>query len=410
MNKTQAVTLLVDPTSTIQNATRIDALDALRGIALLGILFVNFSFFAMPNGSFGSYIDLAFPGRLDRWAQFLTEALCDGKFILLFSFLFGWGFNSQLQNRDDSQCRARFFRRLLGLLTIGLLHACFLFVGDILVTYALLGIPLYWVRHWSPSRLVVAASVMWLVSVFGHMILGFLPITRSENMDVFRETLRIHTEGTIGEIIWFRIQSLVGLYLITPLLFMPQVFGMFLVGLASAKHHARSGMERLQVFARFVLVAFWSPAIVGNLAYPWLGSLADVGPDTTLGILALGGRALFAPMLSLVYLSVAAKFLTHPAAGRWTRFLAGEGRSTLSLYIGESIVMGFLFNSYGLAWYGKIGPAFGIGVCIVVYCFLLVIMNTWLRYFRMGPFEWMLRCITEWKWITIRIIRKQDDR
>jgi len=220
---------------------RIEALDALRGIALLGILFVNFSFFAMPDGSFGSYIVLAFPGRWDRGADFLTQALCDGKFILIFSFLFGWGFYSQLKNGDNSQSMVRFFRRLMGLLVIGLLHACFLFVGDILVTYAILGIPLYWVRHWSPSRLIVLAGVMWLGSILGHLTLGLLPIPRSDTLEVYKEVLRIHTQGTIGEILLFRLKSLAELYVITPLLFMPQVFAMFLIGLASPSIMRKQG-------------------------------------------------------------------------------------------------------------------------------------------------------------------------
>jgi len=148
-----------------------------------------------------------------------------------------------------------------------------------------------------------------------------------------------------------------------------------------------------------VLLAFWLPAVAGNIAYPYLSKLAYARSDATLAMLGLGGRALFGPMLSLVYLSVAAKFLTHPKALRWIRFLAGEGRSTLSLYIGESVVMGMLFNSYGFAWYDKIGPAMGIGVCVFVYCLLLVLMKIWLRIFRMGPLEWILRCFTEWKWI-----------
>ena len=241
-----------------------------------------------------------------------------------------------------------------------------------------------------------------MISLLGHLSLGFLPVPRTETLDVYQETLRIHTHGTFGEILWFRVETLVGLYLITPLLFMPQVFGMFLVGLASAKHHEGSGMDGLRVVAGYLLVAFWLPAIAGNLAYPWLGMLADERADATLRMLGLGGRALFTPMLSLVYLSVAATFLTHPTGFRWAKYLAGEGRSTLTLYIGESVVMGLLFNSYGFAWYGKIGPAIGILICIGVYVLLLLAMKAWLRFFRLGPLEWLLRCITEWKWIAFR--------
>jgi len=208
----------------VKKSTRIETLDALRGIALLGILFVNFSFFAMPVGSFGSYIDLRFPSVQDRWAKFLTEALCDGKFILIFSFLFGWGFHAQLHSGDSQSNRRRFLRRLCGLLVIGLLHACFLFVGDILVTYAILGVPLFRLRNWAPKHLLIAATCMWLFSVLGHLLLGTIPIPRAESLDAYRDALRIHRQGSLAEIVGFRIEALIGLYVITPLLFMPQVF------------------------------------------------------------------------------------------------------------------------------------------------------------------------------------------
>ena len=191
--------------TTLRQSTRIEALDALRGIALLGILFVNFSFIAMPEGSFGTYIDLQFPSDWDRWAQFLIEALCDGKFILIFSFLFGWGFYSQLRSGDTDANRWRFFRRLGGLLLIGLLHACLLFVGDILVTYAILGVPLFWMRGWSARKLLIAASCMWLVSLLGHVLLGFVPFSQAISLDSYQDALRIHTQGTLVERVRFQI-------------------------------------------------------------------------------------------------------------------------------------------------------------------------------------------------------------
>jgi uncharacterized protein len=386
-----------------KQVSRLETLDALRGIALLGILLVNFSFFAMPEGSIGTYGDLRFPTNWDRWAQYLTAAFCDGKFILIFSFLFGWGFYSQIRSGDNPANRHRFFRRLSGLLLIGLLHASLLFFGDILVTYAILGVPLYWVRHWNSRTLLIAATCMWLLSVLGHLLLGAISFPLLETLDSYSEILRIHTEGSFLEIIQFRLETLAGVYIITPLLFMPQVFGMFLVGLAAAKEYESKGVELIHKLAWVLMVAFWFPALIGNLTYPWLSSLEREYPVASLKYLSLGARGLFAPMLTLVYLSFAALFFKLAVGSRVAQIFGGEGRSTLSLYIGESLVMGFLFNSYGLAWYGQVGPATGIIICLVTYFLLMIAMKLWLNHFRMGPLEWMLRCITEWKWIAIRL-------
>ena len=92
---------------------RIPALDALRGFALFGILIVNAPFFLTPEGSFGNYSALTFPGWQNRAAEFLTAWLFDGKFILIFSFLFGWGLHTQMSR--GAEFKARYLRRLLGL-------------------------------------------------------------------------------------------------------------------------------------------------------------------------------------------------------------------------------------------------------------------------------------------------------
>jgi uncharacterized membrane protein YeiB len=92
---------------------------------------VNAPFFFWPEGSFGTYALQTFPGWPNRAAEFVTSWLFDGKFILIFSLLFGWGLHTQMGR--GSEFAPRYFRRLLGLFLIGLAHAIFLFVGDILV-------------------------------------------------------------------------------------------------------------------------------------------------------------------------------------------------------------------------------------------------------------------------------------
>lgn len=74
---------------------------------------------------------------------------------------------------------------------------------------------------------------------------------------------------------------------------------------------------------------------------------------------------------------------------------------SLSIYIGESVVMGFIALSYGLGLYGRISPAMALLVCITVYTTLMIAANLWLRFFRLGPMEWLLRSITEGRLITM---------
>src|SRR2546430_16440935 len=117
---------------------RIQALDALRGVAVAGILlanvFVFFGLFVLPSDRAA-----ALPtARLDAVASFLEKVFVDGKFYSVFSLLFGIGFGLQLA-RGGEAAVPRFKRRLRILLAIGAIHAFLIWAGDILMLYALLG-------------------------------------------------------------------------------------------------------------------------------------------------------------------------------------------------------------------------------------------------------------------------------
>jgi uncharacterized protein len=133
----------------------------LRGIALLGIFVVNIAFFAsgypfhlVPDPNHDSVIELFLPWLVD---VFVTM-----KAYLIFSFLFGYSFTLQLDSaaRRGVDFRPRFLRRLAGLFAIGLLHALLLFQGDILTTYALIGLVLFGLRRTSARTALVTAAVI----------------------------------------------------------------------------------------------------------------------------------------------------------------------------------------------------------------------------------------------------------
>ncbi|MBK8340624.1 MAG: hypothetical protein IPK99_11810 [Flavobacteriales bacterium] len=76
--------------------------------------------------------------------------LIDGKFYSIFSMLFGIGFGFFLAKGNDGLLR--FYRRMFILLIIGWLHLRYLWNGDILFLYAVLGLllPLFraaWGSH-----------------------------------------------------------------------------------------------------------------------------------------------------------------------------------------------------------------------------------------------------------------------
>lgn len=144
---------------------RIPTIDIVRGFALMGILIMNMpgfssSFFAEADGSH------LWTGRVDQMAEHVRDALFSGKFNSMFSLLFGIGFTIQfqrMQQRDPAHATALYLRRLIALFGFGLIHAIVLWPGDVLHTYAILGIVLVLgLRHVS-DRGIVALIVAGLL-------------------------------------------------------------------------------------------------------------------------------------------------------------------------------------------------------------------------------------------------------
>ena len=157
----------------VARTERIQVIDILRGFALFGILLVNMELFSHPFQQIMlGYDELT--SLADRLAVWGIELLAEAKFYPIFSFLFGLGFALQIQRAEQRGTRfvPFYLRRLFILLLIGLAHAIFIWVGDILVLYAFLGaILLLFFRRRSSRTLLIWAGIMLAVST---IIIGVL--------------------------------------------------------------------------------------------------------------------------------------------------------------------------------------------------------------------------------------------
>jgi uncharacterized protein len=377
---------------------RLPELDTLRGLSLFGVLVVNVPFFLTADAGLSTSLRSEATPWWDLAAAFVMHAFFEGKFILIFSFLFGVGFFAQMQRSQDF--RPAYYRRLLGLLVIGLLHAALLFVGDILVTYALLGLPLLWVRHWPAKKLLKAAGACWAVSVVVHVVLaGLLFSSDSTVLSDVEATTAIMREGSYAQIVEHRLGELAFVYAITPFFFVPTVFAMFMVGLAAAKTALHQGFDTPvnQASSGFVLRWCLLPAVVLNVAYAWLSLSSPLHQAIGFAL-----RGLAVPLLTMVYLALAVRCLSHPLALRLGTWAGGEGRMSLTIYVGESVLMGFLALSYGFSLFGRVGAAGQLALAAGVYLVLVIGSLLWLRVFKLGPLEWLLRSVTHGRLIAMR--------
>ena len=153
-------------------SSRIETIDAVRGIALLGIFVINLPDMAYPEDLVLYPGPPGVLGTLDQWALVLSEAFFSGKMRGLFALIFGISAALYLdkvrQSRGTTQAAKVFCRRLLWLGAFGLFNAyVLLWWGDILFQYAVLGFLLIPMLHLSWRTL--------LGIVFACMVLLCLP-------------------------------------------------------------------------------------------------------------------------------------------------------------------------------------------------------------------------------------------
>lgn len=379
-------------------SSRLAEIDILKGVALLGILLVNFAgfnsslFSAMPGGGL-----VTTSGGRDV-AALVVNWLVQGKFILIFAFLVGW--STYVQARQEGGFRGRWLRRLLGLLLLGVAHGIFLFSGDILATYALLGLfmlrPV--VREWPVRRVVRSAVILGAVSIAILAALSALLVAFPSGPDdapLFSDAARIYASGTFLEVSRQRALEFAVQVLVVVLLFGPMLLAAMRLGFAAAMTYAGVGVEAARPLARRLLPSLGSIGLLGNAAGAWASTRSDAWGSVG----SMAQAIVFAPMLSLAYISAAVLLLTPSTTARLGSTLGAAGRISLSVYLGQSVLMSLIFCGYGFGLFGKVSNAAGILLCLAVWAVLVVASALWLRSFRVGPAEALLRSITEWRWL-----------
>ena len=380
---------------------RIDLIDVLRGAALFGILAANMRALAAPWRIYDNP-HLLFPGFADRFVQGLIDVFISGKFLSLFSFLFGLGFAVQMTRAEARGARVRSFypRRLLVLLAFGIVHGALLFYGDILVAYALIGFILLAFRKRQPSTVLRWAIgmplVLTILGCIAFVVLQVIPLPSGKPMEEVREVTRlarVFREGGLFDVVaanflsWvsFVPKNLSVLFVLPAFLFGLWVWRRGIPQDPEAHVGALRRTCRLALPVGLALNAF---AIAEEILR---AGVRPRPPDLLL----------FAAALSRVYgtyvlaLGYAAGLTLLARQERWRRRLApaaAVGRMALTNYLLQSLVCVVLFTTTDL--YGKVGPALLIVPTIVVYAGQVWFSNWWLRRFRYGPMEWLWRSLT----------------
>ena len=386
---------------------RIQVIDALRGFALFGILFVNLEFFDYPITYMMQPHTWAAPDRVFEWVM---KVFFQGKFYTLFSFLFGFGFSIYLAKKTATgkSTTGLFARRLLVLLAIGFAHAYFIWVGDILNTYALFGFPLLLFRNRKPKTLLIWAAVLLLIPAMamtaGAMARTFIPEAAKKmeqgaqrNREYVGQmeasAMRTYSRGTFAEATRQRAWEFNTLF---SFVFFPgsQILAMFLVGLWAGKTGLFvDAAARLPWFDRMRWVGLGIGLPLSLLAL-WASEHAPPMQPSILGMVAAFSSVISHPAMAMFY-AFTVVILFHNVKWR-ARFdpIRSAGRMALTNYLIQSLICTTIFYGYGLGYFGRVPLRYLPLFVVVIYGVELAWSGWWLRRFEFGPAEWMWRSLT----------------
>lgn len=392
-------------TGPVGEGERRTVLDALRGLAIVGVLVANVFTFAYPMVSSSPQIAaLRGAGAADRVVQVAVGILVEGKFYAMLSMLFGMGL--MLQSRRVAERGGRFARlyarRLLILFAIGIAHGILLYSADILSFYALIALAATAFRGLSGRRLLGAAIAIFLI---GLLVAGFgvdsawppdwerlasgegtLPAPvgwalrqlATDSADFCRfmaDEQRIFQEGTWSEITKHRAYAYLLLFLPAKLTFLGLfVLGLFLFGMYLVDSRV---LDRLDSLRRFV----WPAILVGVLL-----EITGVVSRTV----AIAGSVL----LAAGYAAALARFCRRHPDALAVRALAALGRLALTNYLLQSVVYGLLFYATGFGLHARLTALELLLITLPLFLLQVTFSLLWLRRFQFGPLEWLWRSLT----------------
>jgi uncharacterized protein len=394
------------------------SLDAMRGFAVMGILAMNIIGFAMPEWAYVTPAAYGTDTLADKIAWAFSFIFIDGKMRGLFSLLFGASMMLVIDRaaaNGESPAQVH-FRRMAWLALFGLAHYFFIWFGDILFLYAMIGMIAFRFRDWTPKRLIKVALIifalglaLWGVQFGGLQAFQYFatrPDASAGMAQEFRKLmasadltfniapdLALH-RGSYGAIVMDKFDEWS-----TPFIMVLQSIGetlpLMMIGMAMQKSGFITGRWDAADYQR------WAKRMVplgllltAGLAV-WMAAV-DFDRITALAIFYFWG-GIPRLMLTIGYAALLILLIGHYRNHPMLMRVAAAGRAAFSNYLGTSIIMTTIFYGYGLGLFGDVGRA-GLWVFVLgAWAVMLLWSKPWLMQYHYGPLEWLWRSLARGK-------------
>jgi uncharacterized protein len=422
----------------LQQSERIKIIDAIRGIALLGILMMNIPYFGMP---FQEVFDLRvrneFSG-VNYYAWWTVNGLFEGTMRALLSMLFGAGCILIIQKLERKQVGLYaadiYYRRLIWLILFGMFNAFILnWPGDILFNYGLCGLFVFPFRNMKAKGLLVLSVVILALST----LLTTVPMYMAKSTRIKGEAalaleankVKLTADQQEEKQAWMAFQKkrdvnelrkeasetktdLQGSYLdvmttLAPFNIKFETIKMYKSFFWDAIAFMFFGMY---LFKRKILTAeksnrfYFITMIIGygiGLALNYFALRTMVTLQFDFSRLAdkmwVNPYQLKRVFLALGHLSLIMLLFKSGIIPWMFKAMARVGQMAFSNYLMQSIICTLIFYGYGLRWYGEFERYQLYILMAGIWLFQIAFSNLWLQYFRFGPFEWCWRSLTYWK-------------
>jgi uncharacterized protein len=317
------------------------------------------------------------------------------------------------------------------LLLIGALHGYLIWFGDILFSYALMGMLIFPLRKRKPRTLIIVACLMLpvalLFSYAGGIYVDKLQVSVAaieqvqaageelseeqsttleewEAMSVFmgppeelvRKDLEAYSENSYLHIVAHRAPMVIGMQTQGIFAFLIwRVGGLMLIGMALMKLSVLSA-ERSVVFYRKMMltgygiglpIMFYSIYFV--TAHQW-----DPVFMFRIGMLPNYIGSIF---VALGHIAMVMLIVKSGALAKLMQRFAAVGRMAFTNYLLHSIILTTVFYGYGFGLYGQIPRLWQMAFVVAVIGFQMIVSPLWLQHYRFGPAEWLWRSLTYWR-------------
>ncbi|EJR28252.1 MULTISPECIES: DUF418 domain-containing protein [Bacillus cereus group] len=369
---------------------RVEFVDAIRGFALFGILLVNITL--IQFGLFANEKPTYIFGKLDESANWFIQFFGTQNFISLFSFLFG--LSIILLQKSIIAKGKKFFptyiRRISILLLLGYIHGTFVWEGDILFAYGIVGIFLMMFINRKPKTLLIWASILLALIMFASYQSEPTSNTFNDVAPYIEKEHKVHETGSYMDHINFRltenpfdymgINGIFGLVILSifALIFMSPLF---LLGMYVGKKGWLFEIDKhipavKKIWLITGIFSFTIKILTMFVKHPILIMLQDGFTPVT---------------MTFLYGCTIILLFHYKKVTRLLTYMANMGKMSVSNYLAQSIITTTIFYAYGFGLFGKIGYFFGILLTIGIYTIQLFVSTYWLRKYRIGPVEYIWR-------------------